>query len=550
MNTDYTLGICIDNNDPNNYGRIRVVNYNAYKNYLSVNGIKEYVDSNSDNNTKYTIWSDGVDTNNLPDEDVAEPFLPHNLNVIPLVGQVVRLITDSDNKKLYVGPITSTPTDLKTIYRDRLTENRSEVPSNIANRVSDTNISGFNNEQISLGGNRALIRLDHINNKTKKTQYPIFQISKLNKSLDYKEVTKTVTKVKDVFLDYMIELEFNYSKKNSLTDKNIQCVISIYNTINTIVDNDNKKGLTKNKYNKHANYLSGNSRNQYTVRHVLDFNEVEAMDKTIEEILSAYKTKKIKYFNPDTPNNNQLIEANGNIRLINKISAMPNNGGGVNSTLDIVTDLNNAVIRISPLATDLYSKPSSQLQKELLIPNTQPSDTLSLDYVRFSEFNNFIRKIRKYGEGRFTGTQNLQPPQTTTIKSVEEEVIDKSVTTQVMYADKFLLLSSLNSPNYLDSSDKGMNNDTVSKFLSGISNDGSRDYNTYGWVRGEKMLELINRLISIVLTHGHSIGQVEDSINVDARKLLSNLTSELNQEINGNKLNQPTKIINHNLRIN
>jgi len=64
------------------------------------------------------------------------------------------------------------------------------------------------------------------------------------------------------------------------------------------------------------------------------------------------------------------------------------------------------------------------------------------------------------------------------------------------------------------------------------------------------MLELVNKLINIVLTHGHSIGQVQDSISNDARKLLTDLQGELTQEINGNNLNQPTSIINHNFRIN
>lgn len=61
---------------------------------------------------------------------------------------------------------------------------------------------------------------------------------------------------------------------------------------------------------------------------------------------------------------------------------------------------------------------------------------------------------------------------------------------------------------------------------------------------------MVNKLINIVLTHGHSVGQVQDSINNDARKLLTDLQGELTQEINGNNLNQPTSIINHNLRIN
>jgi hypothetical protein len=172
------------------------------------------------------------------------------------------------------------------------------------------------------------------------------------------------------------------------------------------------------------------------------------------------------------------------------------------------------------------------------------------DYIRFDEFNKFIGKVRKYSEDRFIGNQELQAQVTETKTTFEEKTENKDVTAQVMYADKFLFLSSINSPNYLDNPAEGMSIETVSKFLSALVNDGKRDYQTYGWIRGEKMLEMINKLINIILTHGHSIGQVQDSISNDARKLLTDLQGELTQEINGNNLNQPTNIINHNLRIN
>lgn len=548
MDIGYKLGICIDNADPKNHGRIRVVDYNAFKNELSVNRIKDKVAESSDGGLKYTLWSDGADESELIDEYVSEPFLPRHINMVPSEGQLVRLIVEPNGKKLYVGPISDSPTNLTSNYRNELTKNRTNTPNDISNKTYDTVISGINNEQINLGSNRVLVRLDHIDGNKRKTKYPIFQLSKFRRTLDYKETTKTVNKVKEVFIDYIIELDFNYSKKEALNSKNIQCNISIYDTLETITDEDNKKGLIKSNYNKYNNYTAGSIRNQYTVRHVLDFNDVESMSKAIEEILSAYNSKKIKFFNPESPETNQLNEVNGNIRLINRISSKPNKGGGVNDVLDTVLNLNNAVIRVLPSDLDRYLKPSQQLQDELFIPKTQPGDTLSLDYIRFNEFNQFIGKIRGYKESRFTGTQNLQSPITETIKTVNEEVSQKDITTSVMYADKFLFLSSINSPDYNDT--EGMSNTTVSKFLSNISNDGSRDYETYGWVRGEKMLELINRLVDIVLRHGHSIGQVENSINEDTKKLLSGLTSELNKEIEGNKLNVETSIINHNLRIN
>ena len=551
MNTECKLAICIDNKDPKNHGRIRFVDYNRYKNYLSVNRIIEEIEVENDGGNKYVIWSDGADSiDNLADEFISEPFLPKHINVVPLTGQVVRLITDEYGKKLYVGPISNAPTNLTSNYREELTKSRQDTPKSISNNPQDTTLSGYNNEQVVLGNNRAIISVSHIGNNEGKTQYPIFQISKFSKSLDYKETTETITKTKDVFLDYIVELNFNYRKKESLTDKNIQCVVSLYDTLSTITNEEGKKGLTKKSYNPYENYTAGSVSNQYTVRHVLDFNDIDSLGKCIEEILSSYNNKKINFFNPETPSSNEIIDFNGNIRLINRVDTKPNNGGAVNDTPDVVINMNNSVIRVSPPDVDRYAKPTQQLQDELLIPKTQPSDTTSLDYVRFKEFNSLIRKIRSYKTPRFTGEQELQPKTTETIKSVSEEVNDKEVTIQTSYADKFLFLSSLNSPERINKEDRGFSNEIVSKFLSNISNDGVIDYKTYGWLRGEKVLDLINRLISIVLNHGHSVGQVEGSINEDTKKLLSSLIGELNDEIDGNKSNKLTKIINHNFRIN
>jgi len=550
MNSNYTKGICFDNRDPENHGRIRVVDYKQFRTYFSVNQIQDYVNNNNSGNIKYIPWAYVGEGEKLSDRYVATPFLPSNLNIIPLNGQIVRLITDDDGTMSYVGPITDNPIYLTSNFRDEANKQKSETPSEIANKTSDTGLTGFNNEQILLGNNRVLIRLDHINNRTSKTQYPIIQLSKYRKSLTYKETTKTVTKVKDVFLDYIIELKFNYTRKNNPEDKNIQCIISIYDTLEVIQDDKGKSGLNKKNYNKYSDYTSGSLNNQYAVRHVLNFNSIEAMDNNIEAILSAYNQKKIKFFNPDTPSTNQYTEPSGNINLVNRVTSRPNNGGAINDTPDMVVNLNNSVVRISTNTRDLYMTPTIQLQDDLFIPRLQPNDTLSLDYIRFKEFNSFIGKVRKYNTERYLGNQNLQPPTTETINSVNESSEDKDVTAHVIYSDKFLMLSSLNSPNYLDNNDSGMDNQTVAKFVSSLTSDGNRSYETYGWVRGEKILGVINRLIDIVLTHGHSIGQVDNSINNDARKLLTDLVSELTQEINGNKLNQPTSIINHNFRIN
>lgn len=546
---EFILGICFDNQDPLNHGRIRVASYEAYKGYATVTDIQNTIKSKNINGEQYTEWSYTVKNGKFFDEFLAQPFLPGNLNIIPKPGQLVRLIKTKSGQ-LYVGPVTNDPVFLYGTYKEENTREKSATPNEIANSINDAVFSGLNNEQVNLGNNRVLIRLDHITNKTRKTQYPLFQISKYKKSLTYKEKKETTTTKKDVFLDFFVELIFEYNRKNALNDKNIKCTVSLYDTLETVQDAKGKKGLTRKLYNKLKDYTSGAIRNQYTIRHSLEFNSVELMDKAIEDIISSYREKKIKYYNPELVGTQKIDSEGSSISLVNRIQAKPNSGGANNDTTDVVPNLNNFVVRIVPSNRDKYSTPTAQLQNELGIPKTQPVDTTSLDYARFDEFNKFIGKIKKYSEDRFMGNQELQAQVTETKTSVEEKSENKDTTAQVMYADKFLFLSSINSPNYLDNPAEGMSMETVSKFLSALANDGKRDYQTYGWVRGEKMLEMINKLINIVLTHGHSIGQVQDSISNDARKLLTDLQGELTQEINGNNLNQPTSIINHNFRIN
>ena len=45
-------------------------------------------------------------------------------------------------------------------------------------------------------------------------------------------------------------------------------------------------------------------------------------------------------------------------------------------------------------------------------------------------------------------------------------------------------------------------------------------------------------MVDIILSHGHSIGQVQNSISKEAEEKLSNLKAQINEEIQGNNLNK------------
>lgn len=556
MKAEFSLGICFNNDDPLNFGRILVAPYESYKGHTSYTSIENAISLLNINSTKYDKWSDSGANSKTRDPYIATPFLPNQISVIPKPGQVVRLISFDDGTINYIGPVTQNPLKLNTTYFEETSRRKFPVSDDIANSVNDTVFSGFNNEQVSLGNDRILLRLDHLDNQARKKTYPVFQISKFTKTTNYsvKDVTETIKP--DVFLDYIIEITFDYTRKEALDSKNIVCNINLYSTLELVSTKQNSvskivKGLMKKDYNRFENYTSGTNYNQYTVNHTLEFNDVESMDKVIEDIISAYKTKKIKFYNPQTVGSQRIESASNVISLVNRIPFRANSSGANHDTPDEVADLKNFVVRINPNNRDTYTTPGIELQTQLGIPATQPTDSTSLNYVRFKEFNTFISKIRKYNNDRFLGDQELQAPVTTTSKKTQSSVNDKEVTVNVNYADKFLFLSSINSRDYLESANDGMSKETISKFLSNLSSDDSgRSYETYGFVRGEKILDLLDQILSVFLSHGHSIGQSEGSLSKNAVELIKTLRGEIAQEINGNTTNSTTKIINHNLRLN
>jgi hypothetical protein len=555
METKFSRGICIDNEDPLNLGRIRVVPYEIFKDYISISDIVYKLNIDNKSGAYYTEWSLDTSKGKQADPYLSHSFLPPQISIKPKPGQVVRLIYFEDAGKKasnYIGPITFDDINMSQTYVEHDIGKNYNVNENISNSVTDAVFSGYNNEQINLGDNRILMRLDHISNNTRKKQYPLFQISKFTKNLNYKVETVTKSELPEIYLDYILEINFDYVKKNTLNDKNIRCTVNLFES--KLVQYNGKLGLTNKLYSQNQDYFSGDLSAQYTTSHVLEFNDIESLDKAVEDIISSYKDQKtIKYYKP-TDGAVQIAtdNKNGTITVYNRLTNTPNQGGGNNEPTAVVPNLNNFVVRIKPYVKNTYTNPSFDLQSSLSIPLTQPIDNTSLEYVRFQEFNTFIGKVKKYTTERFLGNQNLQTPVTSTVKQTKVTETEVETTVHTLYADKFLLLSSVVSPNYLENPKDGMSLETVSKFLSNLNRESGTniDYSTYGLVRGEELLKLLNEILNVFLTHGHSIGQVENSLSKSAESTVNNLIARITEEINGNSARPTSKIINHNLRLN
>jgi hypothetical protein len=220
MKAEFSLGICFNNDDPLNFGRILVASYEDYKGHVSYTSIENAISLLNINSVKYDKWSDrGGLTSKIGDPYLASPFLPNQISVIPKPGQVVRLIKFDDGTMNYIGPLTQNPLKLNTTYFEETSRRKFPVSDDISNNVNDTVFSGFNNEQVSLGNDRILIRLDHLDNQARKKTYPVFQISKFTKTTNYTVKDVTETTKPDVFLDYIIEITFdNLIAGNALAD--------------------------------------------------------------------------------------------------------------------------------------------------------------------------------------------------------------------------------------------------------------------------------------------------------------------------------------------
>ena len=107
--------VCVANQDPQRAGRIRVVNVKGEG--LSKARINDPIqaivklDKEARKNNTYKPWEKGVPGSYGDDPYLVNPFLPLNLNIIPRIGEAAKVITydtvkDSQNRE-YVGPVIS-----------------------------------------------------------------------------------------------------------------------------------------------------------------------------------------------------------------------------------------------------------------------------------------------------------------------------------------------------------------------------------------------------------------------------------------------------------
>jgi hypothetical protein len=197
-NQNIVFGTVIDNKDPENAGRIRVL----------LDNFKYKVEN-------FVPWQKGKTTDNtVSDPYICNPFLPKLINVVPKIGELVKVIFYNPDypelDKEYVGPVIS---QFNSIEYENATQGRVFTQSqktnllpNLANfeyskgllpDINNITILGRKSADLTVKPNDVLIRsgkVDLQDNKKFNKKGSLFQISSSPVKLDRKSTTVTVNK--------------------------------------------------------------------------------------------------------------------------------------------------------------------------------------------------------------------------------------------------------------------------------------------------------------------------------------------------------------------
>lgn len=536
MKVDISLGVCFDNSDPKNSGRIRVIPISVLGNNATLSDILNFIQSEdilAANELKYKPWFN-IKTGNFKESDkyLCEPFLPKTISLIPRPGQLVKILSysDSTQKNEYVGPYTLDQISLTEEYRNVIKNLQTNVTETI---TKHNNISGYNNEQVVLGDDKVIIRVDHINQNTKKRKdrYPFVQLSKHDKKYSTKNVNTTTTETTDVFIDHVCEIFLDYTPKKTLTDKCFNVNLILYKT-DKIKNSQGLLGLTKNTYNKRVNYIDKNT-NNYLVKYEIKSSDIRDVNSIIDAIvLSLTNNNKLLYYNNNIIDNVQLTEnKTTKISVNNNITITPNAGGGVESEPNIITNLKNWIFRLAP-GTNI-----GDFSGSLLNPNKNSSEIDQVRYVDFIGLNNFITK---YKDEKNFGLLQYNNTKTTNIVNKTKNTTNEQETILMTYADKHYMINSSSNQTPLKKGKEGVDNLDIDEYLS--------NNETYGFVRAEKLMELLFDIVDVFAKHGHEIGKdPRGSIIESTRESVDLIKKKIRDELTNNQNN---KIVNHSFRIN
>jgi hypothetical protein len=538
------LGVCISNSDPFFKGRIRAIPLDNITNSNTLLDILSLVETNDRLALSENIYRPWISYKfeNFKERDpfICDSFLPKTFSASPIEGQLVKIIVYDDPKKEneFIGPYTSNQLDLSEEYRDVVNNLESSLDyRKFLPSKNKTLISGFSREQLMLGDNEFLVRFNYSNsdNINRNNTYPFIQFSQFNESYSFSEETVTRIESSDVGIDYVCQVFLTYRSKTSATNRNFIANIILFEA-KTITNDQGKLGLTKNTYNSSERYIEPNF-NDYTVKHYINTSSVKELSKFISDVLGSYSNSgTIKYFDNSSVLDIQRLDSdNTEIIIYNNLTIKPNSGGA-NNERNVIPNLRNWLFRLDP-----------DLNRNIPRPDEPPSfaDENDIRVLRYKDFLGLDEILNKYRNELNYGSLAIDNSRTVTSREFVSKNNLKPISVHTTYSDKFLFLSSLNSPSLIDDD---LEDGLSSIKISTLYNNSNKNVKTFGFLRGEKLIELIIEVIDVLMSHGHEAGiDPRASLIVSSQERFEAIKKRLREEMN---INQNNVIINHNLRLN
>lgn len=485
------IGKCINNIDPKGIGRIRFKRFNDFT-------------SEKEKSLKYVEWDDR-------DPYLAIPFLPSNINMIPEIGQAVKIINynpkkETVNQEYIAGPfntmfdfgkitqsfsqqIEETTYGVSVKKRDDIRNKTGEYIEKNAELVfakeEDYAIYGkygsdilFTYNGLNLRSGKIISKeIASIKNKKKLTTTPIFtnksaklQLKKFPYTAKTKDAIELQKTLDAVNLKTLIEYEFDDIKNPTTIDFYVYKIISQYST-----QDFNNDTFVDINYRKLINNDNSTSTPTYSV------------------IATGYTQNQISY----------------------KIRS-------------VITDVaNKGLISVNTLYTDedlhpIYFRPSEDLK--LL------SGTTAEMIIKDTILKNIKVKNISYPSSTLLFSKNnaVQQPKTNEVKTKDFYIDNNSPeqTFSSLVSDKIYLLSTDNEQNTtINFNDLDKYEYTQEDYIKKI------DLNTYSLVRGEKLIQFLRKLVEVLQKHQHNVvgPYVKTSFDEhnDLDKLLNNIEIDI-----------------------
>jgi hypothetical protein len=328
------FGTVIDNQDPENAGRIRVL-FDSFK--YKVNNFVEWKNGNTVAGT-------------VTDPFICNPFLPKLINVVPKIGELVKVIFYNPNSpeldKEYIGPVISQYNNIEyensSQARNFYQSSQTTLKPNLANfeysngllpDINNITILGRKSTDLTIKPNDVLIRsgkVDLQDNKKFNKKGSLFQISSNPVKLDRK--TKPVTVNKRIPEPINNVVIYNLNSDNS-GYVNVYKLTTPKNTSNINVNTDltklistpaitytfsaNTQTIGISYINQFLSFLDNNQvKNQNTDTGIITINQpVVGVPYLLKPQTNDPKYSTVKVFNVTTQGNrtikpieNQLVD--------------------------------------------------------------------------------------------------------------------------------------------------------------------------------------------------------------------------------------------------